>query len=83
MCFSYLNETLAHTRQLVHRFPITGTLNGGEVLIFFHTIRGVASWETACPPYPHVLPHPGGGGFVEEHTGYPQAGRGLQAGGNL
>ena len=31
-----------------------------RVLIFFHTIRGVASRETACPRYPHVLPHPPG-----------------------
>jgi len=31
-----------------------------SVLIFFHTIRGFASRETACPRYPHVLPHPHG-----------------------
>ncbi len=40
-----------------------------RVSIFFHTIRGVASRETAFPRYPHVLPPPGGGGFEEERTG--------------
>jgi hypothetical protein len=40
-----------------------------RVSIFFHTIPGVASRETAFPRYPHVLPPPGGGGFEEERTG--------------
>ena len=46
-----------------------------RVSIFFHTIRGGASRETAFPRYRHVLPPPGGGALRRNVRG-PTCGAG-------
>ena len=57
-------------RPLIHRFPITGTLNGGEYQPFFlQTLRGLHPGRRLFSGIPTYCPPSGGGGFEEERIG--------------
>jgi hypothetical protein len=49
---------LGGNKQQCNDSQLPALSTGESIDRFFHTIRGFASRETACPGYPHVLPPP-------------------------